>query len=95
MRAEAGEQHARADGGDDVKTHAPWKSAAVVAAVPSTATRMAMPIAEPTWRPIVMTPTPVAKRAGGSSDAPAPVSVGSMKPTPIPVRIIPGRYSVA
>ncbi len=76
-----------------VISQAAWKSAAVLVAVPSTATSTATPSAEPIWRPIVSTAAPVAKRSGGSEEAPAPVKVGITKPTPAPPITIPGRNS--
>jgi hypothetical protein len=57
---------------------------------PSTVTRIATPRTMPTWRAIVTTPDPVAKRCGGTADTAALTSVGSARPTPVPVISMPG-----
>ena len=49
----------------------------------------------PSWRDIVSTAAPVAKRAGGSDAAAALLRLGSVRPTPMPVRTRPGSSSLA
>jgi len=58
------------------------RSAGTVA-VPSTATKIATPIASAAWRIMLMTPDPVAKDDGGRAAAPTPIRVGKVRPTPI------------
>ena len=57
-----------------------------IAGVPMMATNIATPIASAAWRIMLMTPEPVANEDGGSDDGPAPIRVGKVSPTPMPVR---------
>ncbi len=63
--------------------------------MPSTAISTATPIASPTWRSMLMTAEPVANACGGSCDVPLAISVGSVRPTPMPVSSIPPSISPA
>ena len=72
-----------------ISHHADLKAASFssgVLAVPTTATRTATPIAIPVCRIMVTAPDPVAKDDCGSEAAAAHISVGIVKPTPMPVR---------
>ena len=61
------------------------------AGLPSTANRIETPSTKPSWRAMVTTAEPVAKRSGGSDAAAALATDGSTRPTPTPLRIMPGR----
>ena len=62
--------------------------------VPTIATHVASPSAAPIWRNIVCTPIPVESWSGRSVAAAVAVKDGSISPTPVPVRICPGRIAV-
>jgi hypothetical protein len=61
-----------------------------VAGAPTTATNTETPTASPTWRSMLTTAEPVAKDCGGSDAAPVAMKVGSVSPTPAPVKSVPG-----
>lgn len=65
------------------------------APVPSTATRRATPRAIPIWRTMLITAEPVANDGGGSEADAVAIIVGSVSPTPMPVRIMPPSTPVA
>ena len=54
----------------------------------------ATPTARPTWRSMLTTAEPVANELGGSDAAPVAMNVGSVRPTPMPVSIMPPSISV-
>ena len=64
-------------------------------ALASMATRIATPSTKPSWRDIVKTAEPVAKRRGGSDAVAALASDGRVRPTPAPVIRRPGSISPA
>ena len=70
-------------------------SPAGLAGLPSTATSTATPTARPTWRSMLTTAAPVANEGGGRDAAAVAISVGSVSPTPMPVRIMPPSMSAA
>jgi len=69
-------------------------SAAEPPGVPMIAIRPATPTAMPVWRIMFTTAEPVANDEGGSAPAAAPISVGMVRPTPIPVRMMPPNVAV-
>ena len=69
-------------------------TASAGAGVPTIATHVASPSAAPIWRNIVCTPMPVESWSGRSVAAAVAVKDGSISPTPVPVRICPGRIAV-
>jgi hypothetical protein len=69
-------------------------SASPGAGVPTIATHEASPSAAPIWRNIVWTPMPVESWSGRRVAAAVAVNDGSSSPTPVPVRICPGRIAV-
>lgn len=75
-----------------ITTVARWNatSAPAPAGCPRTVTSTATPSTMPTWRAMVTTPDPVAKRCGGIAETAALTSVGSVRPTPVPVISMPG-----
>src|SRR6266851_9544429 len=77
-------------------THHPWRKAPRAAPprpalLPSTATRMATPRARPVCRIMLITADPVANDGGGSDAEAVAISVGSVRPTPMPVVSMPPR----
>ena len=80
-----------------ISAHAVWKVeiASSGRGVPITATRTAMPSTAPIWREVAEMALPVAKREGGSSATAALPQAAKLRPTPVPVRIVAGRNSLA
>jgi hypothetical protein len=76
-----------------MKIQAWWKACTAPAPVetPRMATRPATPRAMPICRLMTNSADPVAKRSGGNGAVAAPPSEGSMSPTPMPLRMLPGR----
>ncbi len=76
-----------------------WRKAATAAAGPagrpSTVTSSATPSAAATWRAMLTRAEPVPNRAGGSVVVPALISVGRVRPTPMPVSSMLGSMSAA
>ena len=68
---------------------------AAVAGTPMSVTSTATPSAEATWRPMFTRADPVPNRAAGSAVVLALISVGRVRPTPIPVSSMLGSMSMA
>ena len=54
-----------------------------------------MPSTAPIWREVAEMALPVAKREGGSSATAALPQAAKLRPTPVPVRSVAGRNSLA